>query len=362
LEKEVKRMRAVVEGEETLALEKEKQLQKKEEKLGITRDQLKDRQSEYKPLSDLAKTLLDAKIQFDRLDANKNGVLESLEILDLADWCWEQFGRKIRRREKIRMTDELIAKADTNQDGKIDFDEFAEWFVSTINDFKRKEKENCKLTTFDDSSEDEDDGDDDLKAISPRIALIRDQKKKNGSNQSTKQWSRASPDQKANERTVQVQSPSKSKDRPDSFRSYSPVQKARPSPRVDPIPKIQELENAEGHLTQPWHKLAGSQNLSKSRVQLFLRLNLNKDKKNTLGMEDIKELLLNCGVKSGHIGVMTRKFCTYFKSNTQGEVNFQEFEAMLSNKCNEKDLYEIVQKLSAPTISVSPSVGAYFRR
>jgi len=321
LEKEVKRMRAVVEGEETLAMEKEKQLQYKETVLGINRDQLKDRSS-YKPLSDLAKTLLDAKIQFDRLDGNGNGVLESLEILELADWCWEQFGRKIRRRDKIRMTDELLEKTDKNQDGKIDFDEFAEWFVATINEFKRREKEKAQLQTFDESSEDEDeDGEAQItNNLSPRAQLIREHK------QQTWQSAAKHADKKHQ----------KNKKTPRNVHGSSSItrdQKQSASPSMS-----SDLE--------PWQLIAGGSKLSRSRVQLFLRINTHKDnEKNTLGQQDLDDLLARCNVKAKDIPNMSAKFCKYFGSNQNDQVTFKQFESKLENNANEKDLYEIVQKL-----------------
>lgn len=105
-----------------------------------------------KPEMDISSLLITAKRRFEELDANGNGFLEASELTQLTDWCMKAFkprekygeGRRIKKRDRHKATEELMKIADRNDDGKIDFDEFAEWFVSEVNVIKRRKKEDLR--------------------------------------------------------------------------------------------------------------------------------------------------------------------------------------------------------------------------
>jgi len=88
---------------------------------------------------DASETLTFAWKKFKDFDANNSGYLDGDEILLLADWIWQFFakdGSKVRRIDGIRAKNKLISMFDANSDGKLDFEEFSEWFLSTANELK----------------------------------------------------------------------------------------------------------------------------------------------------------------------------------------------------------------------------------
>eukprot|EP00658_Telonema_sp_P-2_P055707 TRINITY_DN4426_c0_g1_i1.p1 TRINITY_DN4426_c0_g1~~TRINITY_DN4426_c0_g1_i1.p1 ORF type:complete len:523 (-),score=162.45 TRINITY_DN4426_c0_g1_i1:289-1857(-) len=82
-----------------------------------------------------ANTVLDrARRKFDKLDKNQDGRLQRGEIVALASWVLKNFlvdGQPLTEGQKQEETDKIMAAADANQDGELDFEEFAVWFKNT---------------------------------------------------------------------------------------------------------------------------------------------------------------------------------------------------------------------------------------
>ncbi len=74
-----------------------------------------------------------AKKKFDALDADDSGALETEEIKKLAEWVFAQFhddGEKMSEQQQDSEMAKLM-ELDTNKDGKLDFEEFGDWFNDT---------------------------------------------------------------------------------------------------------------------------------------------------------------------------------------------------------------------------------------
>ena len=68
--------------------------------------------------------------KFDQLDLDGNGTLEEDELLRLANWVWNSFhpnGAPLSNAERQVEKDKLLMRLDTNEDQKMDFEEFADW-------------------------------------------------------------------------------------------------------------------------------------------------------------------------------------------------------------------------------------------
>jgi len=90
-----------------------------------------------------AELLQMAREKFEDFDKNKSGFLDGDEMLLLAEWVWSVFsagGEKVDRVDQILASNDLRGKFDKNQDGVLDFEEFAEWFLNTVNNLKRLHK------------------------------------------------------------------------------------------------------------------------------------------------------------------------------------------------------------------------------
>ena len=99
-----------------------------------------DHDQEHEPSDDQSKSSGDPKVnealsrarrQFDRLDADGNGVLEGEELEALAEWVWSSFhpgGEALPPGERQKQADILVGQMDLNGDGVVDFDEFAACF------------------------------------------------------------------------------------------------------------------------------------------------------------------------------------------------------------------------------------------
>ena len=89
-----------------------------------------------------------ARQKFSEMDKDGNGVLDKNELSKLCEWSFDSFlkneGNLVVSPEQRRaQTDKLMAAADKNGDGKIDFDEFAAWFTPTcesIQAFQARER------------------------------------------------------------------------------------------------------------------------------------------------------------------------------------------------------------------------------
>lgn len=82
----------------------------------------------------LDKQIARAKKKFQQMDIDGNGVLDKEELLNLADWVFESFtpgGRRLSQDEKDMEVARIMATADTDGDGLLEFDEFEGWFRET---------------------------------------------------------------------------------------------------------------------------------------------------------------------------------------------------------------------------------------
>ena len=71
-----------------------------------------------------------AKDKFEELDTNRDGVLDGDEILELTNWVWWSFhpsGTALTEKQRREMAATLLRRVDSNHDGVISFEEFANW-------------------------------------------------------------------------------------------------------------------------------------------------------------------------------------------------------------------------------------------
>lgn len=83
---------------------------------------------------EMATLLAHARQRFDQLDTDCDGSLYGDEVMELSDWVWGSFhpgGEPLSDQRRADEALQLVARVDKNQDGKIDFDEFARWFIGT---------------------------------------------------------------------------------------------------------------------------------------------------------------------------------------------------------------------------------------
>lgn len=316
---------------------------------------------------DIAQTLKEAKAKFAEMDKNANGTLEGNELLTLADWCWSHFrvgGRELTNSDKKKWATDLLSRTDTNQDGKIDFDEFAEWFVRTVNRVKREKRQRALSSQYEISDTSDDGKDAQTPSRStPRspasFSLNKHRKNRtepmtparraiNGQNPYRSQYGQRSMMHSTSPKkqppkaiaTVQVRHQFSSPHSKSPFKqSRSPV-KQKTSPKTPLKKNIIRRQNTGE--SEPWMALANFKQPAKNRVQLFLRLNTNRD--NRLGIAEVKPLLIKCGVPSHQLEGMVDKFCEHFGSNSR-QITFKQFEEHLGADANERTIYKIVQDL-----------------
>ena len=92
--------------------------------------------------------LVEAKIKFQSLDEDDNGVLEGEELIHLAEWAWTHFrpsGEELSAELKVKHGTKLLKRLDTNGDGLMDFEEFEGWFRRTCGAIERDHKKQAKL-------------------------------------------------------------------------------------------------------------------------------------------------------------------------------------------------------------------------
>jgi len=409
------------------------------------------------PGLDLAQSLKEAKKKFDELDRNGNGTLEGTELLALSDWCWNQFpvsGKEVSKQNRKQAAADLLERTDHNRDGKVDFDEFAEWFVRFISKFKKQKHEISTSPAqryeeaWKDSSEDGYDenvpaGNRSPRALTPPLGSRFHRHTNNNNTRTTnttpaktaqqRRWENTAMGKKeaspkadpfrmknsehkrqeakpkspvvasvsVNHRfnlssttpasrpsaspyrtTPQATRPSASPYRttPQATRpSASPYrttpQATRPSAspyraspvRTNPVPSranpskspLQKTpvrsspilpkkkvvrRQQTNEVEEPWMVLANFQKPAKNRVQLFLRLNTNRD--NKLGEKEIRPLLIKCGIPRHRLDMILDAFCQHFESSN-GCVTFKQFEKVLPSNANEREIYNIVSKLKA---------------
>jgi len=360
----------------------------------------------------ISSLLLTAKRRFEELDANGNGFLEASELTQLTDWCMKAFkprekygeGRRIKKRDRHKATEELMKIADRNDDGKIDFDEFAEWFVSEVNMIKRRKKEghvfpsvkspvvarqNDSLDGTDDSDETRSsDSDDNIDPYQSKknMTTPSDSRRGRGPEISTPAESSKSPYELYNRRYAGESS--KPQPPKENIRNLSPIhvdnggekksnkkstgtiygersrrnnnydvlsasvprtdKKPVAKPQITPLrksePKRADRSTNRGEVNAPWRNLSENGKLARSRVALFLKLNGN-NKSNQLDESTIRSILRKCGVSKRQMSSMVDTFCKHCGSNNRF-ISFAQFNDSLPVTANEKTIWEIVQELS----------------
>jgi len=95
------------------------------------------------------------------LDVDRSGQLEGEEILSLADWVWSSFrpGKAITSEARQKEAAKILRRCDTNADGTIDREEFAEYYETVsaqlikFNEAMTKKKKAAKADIVELSSE-----------------------------------------------------------------------------------------------------------------------------------------------------------------------------------------------------------------
>lgn len=88
------------------------------------------------------------------MDEDGNGVLNGQELVKLANWVFNSFhpdGEAFTDEQKKQEAGKLLSRIDKNDDGVLEFDEFAGWFTKTcigIQKFRqnRSQKDKDKAT------------------------------------------------------------------------------------------------------------------------------------------------------------------------------------------------------------------------
>jgi len=96
-----------------------------------------------------------AKTKFDQYDVDNNGVLGSDEVLQIADWVWQNFepnGENLTETQRLELANHLIQKYDNDGSGTLDFKEFVEWFIVTSQLIEEKQAQ--KLAEEEESDSD----------------------------------------------------------------------------------------------------------------------------------------------------------------------------------------------------------------
>eukprot|EP01044_Picomonas_judraskeda_P020248 COSAG03_NODE_4456_length_1547_cov_1.397099_2_plen_349_part_00 len=103
------------------------------------------------------KRLARAKKKFDEADKDESGTLEGEELGELAMWVFKSLNpeeqgdeaglEEMTEEEKQQAVAELLGEADENNDGKVDFEEFSNWYTATcvkIATFRRERAQSKK--------------------------------------------------------------------------------------------------------------------------------------------------------------------------------------------------------------------------
>ena len=84
--------------------------------------------------------VVNARAKFRELDKDDSGTLEGDELVALAEWIWSSFhpeGVACSAEEKAAMVEKLLHRLDENEDGRLSFSEFEEYFERTAEAMKR---------------------------------------------------------------------------------------------------------------------------------------------------------------------------------------------------------------------------------
>ena len=86
--------------------------------------------------------------RFDELDTDKSGFLENDELIKVTDWVMDQFGDKLGT-DPVVVRRQIMARLDTNGDGKLDREEFLVLFKIVLERMAMKERAREKFVEFD---------------------------------------------------------------------------------------------------------------------------------------------------------------------------------------------------------------------
>ena len=85
-------------------------------------------------MREIDKELKRARKKFKQMDADGSGFLDGNELEELARWVFRSFhpgGEPLSEQQLTKEAAKLRQRLDANEDGLLDFDEFAGWFSKT---------------------------------------------------------------------------------------------------------------------------------------------------------------------------------------------------------------------------------------
>lgn len=86
--------------------------------------------------------------RFEQLDVDKSGFLEKNELLEVATWAMQYFGDKLGA-DKEKVVANILKRIDTNNDGKLDVEEFGNLFSLVMNRANLVQRAHLKFAEFD---------------------------------------------------------------------------------------------------------------------------------------------------------------------------------------------------------------------
>lgn len=335
-----------------------------------------------------------AKEMFNEFDKNGNGSLEGDEILRIADWIFDVYapdGFEIRKREKIYASNGLVDICDKNQDGALDFAEFAEWVLQTMNLLKklvqdRELKENEDYSSGDGNAMNEspidqqmmDGFDSEAQLFSKTLKskqqtdgfAVHNRSKSEGDKIFSKTQyeygsaKKGDPTAKLNESTSTPQGSThrRYQDESDEKMAESGADFVRVELPVkllnSPDRKVTVLVPAgsEKKAANPWRKEEWSALLYRSNrkfsqpartgVQLFLRLCQAGEKKDHVLKEaDVQELFRISGSPPNQQKIAAKLFLDFFNSSEKGRITMTEFARKMPHDANEYHLWLLLQEV-----------------
>jgi len=96
-----------------------------------------------------------AKTKFDQYDVDNSGTLGTDEVLQIADWVWQNFepnGEPLKETQRLELANHLIDKYDRDNSKTLNFKEFVDWFLETTK--RLEERERLKNAEDDESESD----------------------------------------------------------------------------------------------------------------------------------------------------------------------------------------------------------------
>jgi calcium-binding protein CML len=89
-----------------------------------------------------------ANSRFNELDIDHNGYLENAELLNVVDWMMKSFGDRLGT-DSAEVHKKMMARLDSNQDGKLNAVEFEQLFKEMVNRILMTERARIKFEEFD---------------------------------------------------------------------------------------------------------------------------------------------------------------------------------------------------------------------